>query len=66
MPCSPFLPALETVEPPSQSPTLVRETLGRGNGASRQRVASPQVGRLEDVVDLIVSETARGTGAERT
>lgn len=37
---------------------LVRQTLGRGNGAQRQRAAYQRSGRWEDVVDLIVSETA--------
>ncbi|HEY0079803.1 MAG TPA: carboxylate-amine ligase [Pyrinomonadaceae bacterium] len=40
---------------------LVRATLARGNGAKRQREAYKLGGRLEDVVDLIVSETSRGT-----
>lgn len=41
--------------------SLVRETLARGTGASRQRAAFARAGRLEDVVDLIVTETAKGT-----
>jgi carboxylate-amine ligase len=39
---------------------LVRETLDRGNGARLQRAAFERTGRMEDVVDLIVSETERG------
>ena len=37
---------------------LVRKTLERGNGATRQRRAFQQSGRLEDVVDLILGETS--------
>jgi len=40
---------------------LVRETMRRGTGATRQRAAYARAGRLEDVVDLIVAETTRGT-----
>jgi carboxylate-amine ligase len=40
--------------------SLVRETLDRGNGARLQRAALERTGRMEDVVDLIVSETERG------
>lgn len=39
---------------------LTREVLTRGNGATRQRAAYAQNGRLEDVVDLIVAETVKG------
>jgi carboxylate-amine ligase len=39
---------------------LVSETLKRGNGARRQREALERTGRMDDVVDLIVSETERG------
>ena len=40
--------------------SLVHDTLNRGNGARRQREALERTGRMEDVVDLIVSETERG------
>jgi glutamate---cysteine ligase / carboxylate-amine ligase len=40
---------------------LVRETLDRGNGAMRQRAVFERAGRMEDVVDFIVAETAKGT-----
>jgi glutamate---cysteine ligase / carboxylate-amine ligase len=40
--------------------SLVRDTLGRGTGASRQRAAYERNGSLEDVVDLIVGQTAEG------
>jgi glutamate---cysteine ligase / carboxylate-amine ligase len=42
---------------------LVRATLRRGNGASRQRAAFARAGRHEDVVDLIVAETAPAAGS---
>ena len=42
--------------------TLVREIVGRGNGATRQRRAYEVAGRFEDVVDLILDETCRGLG----
>ncbi|GAC1543945.1 MAG: glutamate--cysteine ligase [Vulcanimicrobiaceae bacterium] len=37
---------------------LVRATLRRGNGAARQRAVFARTGRLEDVVDYIVQQTA--------
>lgn len=40
---------------------LARETLERGNGATRQRDAYGRSGKLVDVVDELVEETARGT-----
>lgn len=40
--------------------TLMRDTLEHGNGASRQRRVYERAGRLEDVVDMLVEETARG------
>ncbi len=41
----------------------VQDTLQRGNGAQRQRTAYRRTGRWEDVVDLIVAETADGVTA---
>lgn len=41
---------------------LAREVVRRGNGATRQRAAYRKAGRFEDVVDLILEETARGLG----
>jgi carboxylate-amine ligase len=35
----------------------------RGTGATRQREAYKRAGRLEDVVDLILEETEKGTGS---
>ena len=54
-------PSLEEHEEWEEISTLVREGVERGTGASRQRKAYERAGRLEDVVDLIVEETARGT-----
>lgn len=53
-------PALEQEGDWEEVSALVRETLCYGTGAARQRQAYQQTGRLEDVVDLIVAETARG------
>lgn len=39
---------------------MVSEVLNRGNGAERQRAAFAKNGNLSEVVDLIVTETARG------
>ncbi|HEX8351810.1 MAG TPA: hypothetical protein VF611_02720, partial [Pyrinomonadaceae bacterium] len=36
---------------------LVRATLGRGNGAARQRAVFARAESFEDVVDFIVGET---------
>lgn len=54
-------PALEDAGDWGEVDALVRRTLALGNGARRQRAAYAQAGRFEDVVDLIVEETARGT-----
>lgn len=54
-------PSLEEHDEWDEIQTLVRETLARGTGATRQRAAYAQAGRHEDVVDLIVAETAKGT-----
>jgi glutamate---cysteine ligase / carboxylate-amine ligase len=43
---------------------LVRATLARGNGATRQRAVYQRTGRLEEVVDFVVRETVRDTGAD--
>jgi glutamate---cysteine ligase / carboxylate-amine ligase len=53
-------PALEEHGDWEEVSSLVRETLERGNGARRQRVAYERAGRLEAVVDILVEETARG------
>jgi carboxylate-amine ligase len=54
-------PVLEESGAWDEISALVRETLRRGTGAMRQRAAYARAGRLEDVVDLIVTETTRGT-----
>jgi carboxylate-amine ligase len=54
-------PALEEAGEWDEVTALVRRTLGRGTGASRQRAVLARAGRFEDVVDAIVEETARGT-----
>ncbi|PLS79061.1 MAG: carboxylate-amine ligase [Chloroflexi bacterium] len=53
-------PALEEEGDWDEVAALVRMTLQRGTGAQRQRWAYQRAGRWEDVVDLIVSETAQG------
>jgi carboxylate-amine ligase len=54
-------PVLEAQGEWDEISSLVAETLQSGNGATRQRQVYQQTGRLEDVVDLIVAETAKGT-----
>jgi carboxylate-amine ligase len=53
-------PALEEGGDWEEVSALVHETLKRGNGASRQREAYERAGRLEDVVDMLIEETAQG------
>jgi carboxylate-amine ligase len=53
-------PALEEYGDWDEISSLVRETMQRGIAATRQREAYKRRGRLEDVVDLIVAETAKG------
>ncbi|HEV2912624.1 MAG TPA: carboxylate-amine ligase [Pyrinomonadaceae bacterium] len=54
-------PVLEERQEWDEVSALARLTVERGTGATRQREAYARSGRLEDVVDLIVAETARGT-----
>ena len=54
-------PALEEAGEWDEVSALVEETLAKGNGASRQRQAFARAGKFEDVVDLILTETAKGT-----
>ena len=54
-------PSLEEYGDWDEIQALVRETMQQGNGATRQREVYKRTGRLEDVVDLIVAETAKGT-----
>lgn len=53
-------PALEAEGEWDEVAALVAQTFERGTGARRQREAFRRAGRLEDVVDLIVAETASG------
>ena len=53
-------PALEEAGEWEEISGLVEQTLGRGTGAARQRRAYERAGRLEDVVDLVLTETAAG------
>jgi carboxylate-amine ligase len=53
-------PALEASHDWDEVASLVHDTLQHGNGATRQRRAYQQAGRIEDVVDLILAETAKG------
>jgi carboxylate-amine ligase len=54
-------PSLEDSGEWDEISSIVYETMQRGTGATRQREAYKQAGRLEDVVDLIVNETEKGT-----
>ena len=54
-------PALEEHGDWEEVSALVSETQERGNGASRQRRVYERAGRLEDVVDMLVEETAQMT-----
>jgi carboxylate-amine ligase len=54
-------PSLEDSGEWDEISSIVDETMQRGTGATRQREAYKREGRLEDVVDLIVEETAKGT-----
>jgi glutamate---cysteine ligase / carboxylate-amine ligase len=54
-------PALEAYGDWDEINTLTHDTLARGNGATPQRAAYARRGHLEDVVDLLIAETAQGT-----
>lgn len=54
-------PALEEHKDWDEVSALARASLERGNGATRQREAYEHAGRLEDVVDELIEETAQGT-----
>lgn len=49
------------MRPSERYPTIARQTMQQGNGAARQREVYERSGSLEDVVDFIVQETAKGT-----
>ena len=57
-------PALEEHGDWEEVAMLLSDTLERGNGALRQRRAYERAGRLEDVVDMLIERTAKGTGAK--
>ena len=52
-------PSLEELGDWGEVSGAVRETLERGNGATRQRAVYRRTGSLEAVVDMLVEETAR-------
>ncbi len=54
-------PALEEHGEWEEVSSLAHETLRRGNSAARQRRAFQRSGQLEDVVAMLIEETARGT-----
>ncbi len=54
-------PSLEEHGEWDEVSALVRETLERGNGATRQREVYARSDSLEQVVDFIVAETKKGT-----
>ena len=54
-------PALERYGEWDEINSLTHDTLARGNGATRQRAAYARRGQFEDVVDLLIAETAQGT-----
>jgi carboxylate-amine ligase len=53
-------PALEVEGDWNLVSQIVEKTLDQGNSAKRQLWAFAQAGRLEDVIDLILAETAQG------
>jgi carboxylate-amine ligase len=53
-------PALESCGDWEEVSSLIRETLEGGNSAKRQRKTYEQTGRLKDVVDTLLEETAQG------
>lgn len=54
-------PALEEDGEWDEVSTLVRETLAKGTGASRQRDVFRRTNSLEAVVDFVIAETEKGT-----
>ena len=56
-------PSLEDSGEWDEISSIVKETMQRGTGATRQREAYKRKGRLEDVVDLIIEETEKGTAS---
>ena len=56
-------PALEEHGDWNEASVLVGDTLNRGNGAVRQRQVYERSGELEEVVDALIEDTAKGTNA---
>ncbi|NEQ23597.1 MAG: carboxylate-amine ligase [Microcoleus sp. SIO2G3] len=54
-------PALEEFGEWDEVYAIVQETMQQGNSAARQRDLYKRTGSLEDVIDFIVRETAKGT-----
>jgi carboxylate-amine ligase len=54
-------PSLEDSGEWDEISSIVNEVMQRGTGATRQREAYKRAGQLEDVVDLIIEETEKGT-----
>lgn len=54
-------PAIEEFGEWDKVYAIAHETMQKGNGAARQRDVYKRTGSLEDVVDFIVRETAKGT-----
>ncbi len=54
-------PALEDNGDWKEVSSSVAETLEHGNGAMRQREVYQRNGKMEDVIDYLIAETARGT-----
>jgi len=54
-------PALEAYASWDEIKSLTRDTLARGNGATRQRADYARSDNREDVVDQLIAETAQGT-----
>lgn len=54
-------PSLEEHDEWDETSALVRETLERGNGATRQRQVYLRSGSFDEVVDFILAETRKGT-----
>lgn len=53
-------PSLEAFGDWDEVASIVQETMQQGNGAARQREVFNRTGRLEDVVDFIVTQTKQG------
>lgn len=56
-------PSLEDSGEWDEISSIVNEVMQRGTGAARQREAYKRAGQLEDVVDLIIEETEKGTAS---